>query len=186
MVALDNELIRVVRVHYAPHETAAMHDLSKLPTIYVYLSDSLDHPGPVPLVGAFRVSPGGVELSDTPTHFLRVELKQVALGNQAFAHRQERPADVSRTGRNVEFDAHQIAVERIIVARKQEAVKIEPGTASLLIALAPVRINVTGKPRSFSAQMTCGDLYWMDASKSATLHGFDGASAEALRVVFRK
>jgi hypothetical protein len=69
-LALDNDVVSVIRVHYGLHERIGVHDHSKFPTIYVYLSDSglvrFEHdeqPGikltrPPTTMGAFRVSPG--------------------------------------------------------------------------------------------------------------------------------
>ncbi len=202
VVALENELVRVVRVRYAPHEKLAVHDHSKLPTIYVYLSDS----GPVRFThveekpftlvrppkkfGTFRVSPGRIErhevenLGETPSHFLRVELKRLPLGDQGLALRQDTLADLSKTKKVIEFESHQIAVQRIIVTGKNEEEKIEAGSASLWIALAPLQMRVTRKPRSFLTTMGCGDLYWMQAGESAAIHIVDGSTAQALRIVF--
>jgi hypothetical protein len=66
----ENQAVAVIHAHYEPHEKVPLHDHSKFPTVYVYLSDS----GPVlfshveahpfsivrkPLkMGAYRVSPG--------------------------------------------------------------------------------------------------------------------------------
>src|SRR5579884_3621909 len=96
----ENPIVRVVHVHYEPHEKLPVHKHSERPTVYVYLSDS----GPVRYThveahpftmvrralkaGTFRVSPGRLEkhevenLGDIPTDYLRVELKQVPLGVQ--------------------------------------------------------------------------------------------------------
>ena len=98
-VAFENNLVSVIRVHYAPHERIAVHDHPKFPTVYVYLNGSgpvrfqHDEKPPFTIVrpptatGAFRVSPGRLErhsvenLGNTNSDFLRVELKQVPLGH---------------------------------------------------------------------------------------------------------
>jgi len=97
-LTFSNSAVAVIRVHYGPHEKIGLHDHSKTPTVYVYLSGS----GPVrfqhveeksfvltrpPTVrGAFRVRPGRLErhrvenMGDASSDFLRVELKQIPLG----------------------------------------------------------------------------------------------------------
>ncbi len=42
-LAFENDVVRVIRVHYGAHEKLLVHDHPKTPTIYVYLSDA----GPV-------------------------------------------------------------------------------------------------------------------------------------------
>ena len=92
---LDNRDVLVMRVHYGPHEFVPMHDHSAYPTVFVYLNNAgpvrIDHAPPVNLsvtrppthTGAFRIAPGMTErhsitnLSDTPSDFLRVELKSI-------------------------------------------------------------------------------------------------------------
>jgi hypothetical protein len=98
---LENEEIRVVRVHYDPHQELTEHEHSHYPTVYVYLSKS----GPVRFIhnearpfaltrrpvrtGWFRVSPGRIEkhevanLSPQSSDFLRVECKRIPLGRIA-------------------------------------------------------------------------------------------------------
>jgi quercetin dioxygenase-like cupin family protein len=42
-LALENDVVRVIRVHYDAHERLPVHDHPKTPILYVYLSDA----GPV-------------------------------------------------------------------------------------------------------------------------------------------
>ena len=97
-LVFENSAVSVIRVHYGPHERVGVHDHSSFPTVYIYLSNS----GPVrfqhyeaksfmvtrppTVTGSYRVSPGLIErhtvenLGDSTSDFLRVELKQVPMG----------------------------------------------------------------------------------------------------------
>jgi hypothetical protein len=112
---LDNEQMEVVRVHYDSHQELAVHDHSHFPTVYVYLSKS----GPVRFIhdeahaftltrrpvraGWFRVSPGRLErhqvanLGPVASDFLRVECKQIALGQIRSGFRYTESIDLTKT-----------------------------------------------------------------------------------------
>jgi hypothetical protein len=108
-----------VRVHYGPHEKLGIHDHSKMPTIYVYLSDSdpirsshiEEHPftllRPRVQQGAFRVSPGRIErhsvenMGDRSSDFLRVEMKTIPLGRIPGSFRGVAPAVLSRSSNRI-------------------------------------------------------------------------------------
>ncbi len=127
-VAFDNEFVRVVRVHYGVHEKLPAHDHPKTPTVYVYLADAgsvkFIHTGfdalerPAVKAGGFRLSPGFIEthevenLGDRPNEFLRVELKKVPLGRQAFKGRFPPKIDAS-SGIRVEFEDSHLRILRV-------------------------------------------------------------------------
>ena len=99
-LVLENNWVRVVRTHYGLHEKLRVHSHSQWATVYVYLSDSppiqfrhIEKPAftltrPPAKTGAFRVSPGRVEihevenLGDTASDFFRIELKQIPLASK--------------------------------------------------------------------------------------------------------
>ncbi|HEY8151210.1 MAG TPA: hypothetical protein VIK51_20050 [Vicinamibacteria bacterium] len=93
----ENEWVRVVHVRYEAHAKLPAHDHPKLPTAYVYLSDSgpvlFKHIGlsygvigrPATVAGAVRLARAVQEVhevenpGDSASEFLRVELKRMPL-----------------------------------------------------------------------------------------------------------
>jgi hypothetical protein len=88
---MENEWVRVVRVHYSPHEKTAVHDHPPTPTIYVYVTDGgrlkIGHDGEDPVTrppvkaGGIRYQKGVFErheveeLDGVESQYLRIELK---------------------------------------------------------------------------------------------------------------
>src|SRR5882757_11299682 len=90
---LENEWVKVERVHYGPHEKIPAHDHTLRAAVYVYLNDGgpviFRHIGlsygeitrPATKAGGFRVYQAVKEIheventSDLPNDFLRVEFK---------------------------------------------------------------------------------------------------------------
>jgi hypothetical protein len=93
----ENEWVRVVHVRYEAHATLPAHDHPKVPTAFVYLSDSgpvlFKHIGlsygvigrPATVAGAVRLARAVQEVhevenpGDSPSEFLRVELKRMPM-----------------------------------------------------------------------------------------------------------
>lgn len=88
----ENAWVRIVRVHYLPHETTRAHDHPATPTVYVYTTDGgrlrivhdeMEKPviRPVVKAGAVRFNHGAAEhhqveeLDGVASEYLRVELK---------------------------------------------------------------------------------------------------------------
>ena len=133
-LAFENDVVRVIRVHYGAHEKLLVHDHPKTPTIYVYLSDGgpvrFKHAETVPFVlerravkrGGFRLSAGRLEkhevenISDTPNDFLRVELKAVPLGTSGLSGRFAPPTDYGRSATKVEFENANVKIVRFVCA----------------------------------------------------------------------
>jgi len=91
-VEFENAWVRIVRVHYAPHEKTRAHDHPSTPTVYVYTTDGgrlkivhdeLEKPviRPVVKAGAVRFNRGAAEhhqveeLDGVASEYLRLELK---------------------------------------------------------------------------------------------------------------
>ncbi len=128
-VAFDNEFVRVVRVHYGPHERLPVHDHPKTPTVYVYLADAgpvkFTHTGADPFTlerpavkaGGFRLNRGFIEthevesLADQSNEFLRVELKKLKLGTAGLTGRF--PPKESSSGAKVEFEDSHLRILRV-------------------------------------------------------------------------
>ena len=198
-IALENSAVTVVRVHYGPHEKVGVHDHSKSPTIYVYLSDS----GPVrfqhfeansfaltrpPTVkGAYRVSPGRVErhtvenLGNTSSDYLRVELKQVALGGvQPF--RGEAPASLTQSEDAVEVNTPALRIERIVCAGTSPCAVKASAAPSLLVAFTPLQESASGAGGQEGA-LAAGAVRWLPATQALTMRGENDASADLLRIL---
>ena len=91
VIELENPYVRVVRVHYNPHEKTAEHDHPATPTVYVYVTDGgrlkISHDGDEPVIrpvvkaGGIRFQKGVFErhmveeLDGVESQYIRVELK---------------------------------------------------------------------------------------------------------------
>ena len=90
-IELENPWVRVVRVHYSPHDKTAVHDHPPTPTVYVYVTDggrlSIGHDGeesvirPPVKADGIRFQKGVAErhaveeLDGMESQYLRIELK---------------------------------------------------------------------------------------------------------------
>jgi hypothetical protein len=147
-LALENDLVRVIRVHYDAHEKLPVHDHPKTPIIYVYLSDAgpvrFKHKGDEPYdlqrpavkKGGFRMHRGFIEMheveniGDTPSDFLRVELKTLPIGTPGLSGRFPPPTDYSRSTTKVEFENANVRIVRVVCAAQGECgVAGPPGPA---------------------------------------------------------
>ena len=90
-IEFENPWVRIVRVHYLPHEKTAEHEHPPAPTVYVYVTDGgrlkLTHTGEEPVIRP-PVKAGGIrfqkavyerhvaeELDGIESEYLRIELK---------------------------------------------------------------------------------------------------------------
>jgi hypothetical protein len=144
--------VRVVRTHYGPDEKLPVHSHSQWTTVYVYLSDSppiqfrhIEKPAftltrPPQKTGAFRVSPGRIEvhevenMGDRASDFLRIELKQIPLGVKNMFERGAAPADLSTTRVTEEYIRPQLIIERAVVA-DHHAVNLDDTAIPSLVML---------------------------------------------------
>ncbi len=201
-LALDNDVVSVIHVHYGPRERLGVHDHSKFPTIYVYLSDSgpvrFEHDEKPPFAlnrpptvkGAFRVSPGRIErhsvenLGDISSDFLRVELKQMPLGGSVQPFRGKAPRGMLQSSRTVEFRSPELDIERVICERGAPC-KIEASVGpSLLIAFSPVNLTESERaPRDQS--MRDGDIKWLQGSQPISVAASSSVPAHLLRITFK-
>jgi hypothetical protein len=195
----ENSAVAVVHAHYDAHEKIPVHDHSKFATVYVYLSDSgpvlFSHVEAKPFtatrppvkMGSYRVSPGRIEKhssenqGDTPTDFLRVELKQVPVRHFAQEYRGTAPASLDRNSDVVEFGNSDVATERIVcMAGAPCAVKVSP-SPSVLIAFTPTQ--VFGGGRGSAAHVKLGTVRWIPAGQSVSIQADSQSAAHVLRVL---
>ena len=196
----DNSALAVIHVHYDPHEKIPVHDHSKFPTVYVYLSDSGPvlfshieaHPfsytrRPVKL-GAYRVSPGRIEKhyvenkGDIPTDFLRVELKQLPIKHFTDEFRGQPPSSLANNLDITEFSNSDIAVERIVcVAGSSCAIKAA-SSPSLVIAFTTVQI-MDSRNVPHATRLEAGAVKWVEAGNSLSLRADSSQAAHVLRIL---
>ncbi len=162
---LENATFKIIRVYYGPYEKVPLHDHPDTPTVYVYLNNS----GPVRITheekdgaqsslvrpptktGAFRVSPGQLErhsienLSDLPSDFLRVELLNLRLGDQALEFRGPAPKDLTHNLAATEFSSPRLSIARAICADKTPCSTPASPSASVVIALSGTIVTVNGQ-----------------------------------------
>ena len=197
-LALDNSILAVVRVHYGPHEKIGVHDHSKNPTIYVYLNNSspvrFEHfeKNPYTLIrpptvkGSFRVSPGRLErhsvenLGDSPSDYLRVELKQMPFGKLR-SFRGEAPQEPLQPRDSMEFTTPTLAIERIICSGSS-ACPVKPSPdPSLIVAFTPMSF---GAPEKQAEKLEAGAVRWLASSKAASIKQDSASPAHMLRILF--
>jgi hypothetical protein len=154
----ENEFVKVLRVTYAPRSKVPVHDHSKGPAAYVYLSDSgpirFVHSGwdepvltrPATRAGSFRLSPtrfsdethAAENPGDLASEFLRIELKTGAPDRQSLSGRfppfsGERKAGLSKK----EFENSQLRVTRMISGAGGLSIAAPlDGEASLIAVIA--------------------------------------------------
>lgn len=194
---LDNEQMQVVRVHYDPHEDLPVHDHSRYPTVYVYLSNS----GPVRFVhdeahpftvtrrpvqvGWFRVSPGRVEkhrvanLGPMASDFLRVECKQIALGQIRSGFRYSEDVNLTKTSATTDYSSPEMVIRRFVIAPGGvERIEVET-RPELLIAFAPTLVREHGEA---DRTMAAGSVLWMKAGQNLEVMATGSAAAHVLAI----
>jgi hypothetical protein len=133
-----------------------MHDHPAAATVYVYLNNSgvvdITHEGPNGLTvhrpptrtGAFRISPGTFERhsvqnqSDTPSDFLRIELKQIPVTSLPAEFRGEAPKEPSHSTPEMLYDHPALRIERILCAPAEKCNLGAEGAPSVLVVI-PLR-----------------------------------------------
>jgi hypothetical protein len=200
----ENEWVRVTRVRYAPRERLAPHDHPGLPTVYVYLSDSgpvrFVHAGeeeftltrPAVKTGGFRLSRGNrgerhsVEsLSDTPSHFLRIELKTQFFDLKNFIGRYPpKPYPRSRSSQEMRVENPQVRVLRLVCAPRRRCDDSGPRNyPALLVAIRPARLQTTGRGADAKTLlMEAGDTRWLQPGETLNAENTAERPAEFLRI----
>ena len=162
-VELDNDYVRVVRVHYDAGAKLPAHTHPAGSTAYVYLNDSAGivyrHVAGLTVVinrapvkaGAMRLSTGTEEhhevdnTSSTPSDFLRIQLKTIRDGTRL---RQRIAADEK------EFSTKDIRITRVTVP---------PGQKTLIEANNNPALRVTVRPSGATYKAPLADLVkWLD------------------------
>ena len=202
----ENEWVRVVRVHYAPHEKIPAHEHTLLASAYVYLTDGgpvvFNHidkdygavTRPATKAGSFRVYHGIQEhhtvdnQSDLASDFLRVEFKTEPVNDKTLRgkfFREEYPA--GENFQKVQFENEQIRITRLVCAPgKKIEIATSASESTLLIALSPAQLKTNqrkGKTAQF--KLGLGQTRWLAINQREQLENTIGAPAEMLRFDFK-
>jgi hypothetical protein len=199
---LENDWVKVVRVHYGAREKVPAHDHTQTAAAYVYLNNS----GPVIFkhinlsygaitrpetkAGSFRLYKAVKEVhevenpNDTPSDFLRVEFKTEPVNDKTLRgkfHRETYPA--GENFQKVQFENEQVRATRLVIApRKKMDVSTNASEPALLIALSPAKFRASGqKGKAAKLNLEAGQTRWLDANQQETLENSGDAPAELLR-----
>jgi hypothetical protein len=202
----ENEWVRIVRVHYAPHVKLPAHTHTELATAYVYLNDSgpvvFKHVGadygavtrPATKAGAFRLYRGLEELHEVentsalPSDFLRVEFKTDPKEPRTLRGKFFRePSPVGENVEKVQFENVQVRITRVVVAAGQSVdVNTTPTEPAVLIALTPATLEgIQGSNGSGAVTLTPGKERWIGAGVRERIRNAGAAPAELLRFDFK-
>jgi hypothetical protein len=202
----ENEWVKVIRVHYGPHEKIPAHDHTERAAAYVYLNDGgpviFKHIGlaygavtrPETKAGSFRLYKALKEVheventSDLPSDFLRVEFKTRMIDEKTLRgrfHHESWPA--GENYQKTQFEDDQIRVTRLVCAPgKRLDVLAGASGPSLLIALSPARLSVIEpKGKASKLNLSLGQTGWQLAGNLARLECPSGGPAEMLRLEFK-
>ena len=197
----ENEWVRLVRVHYAPHARLPAHSHNARPAAYVYLNDGgpviFKHIGtsygaatrPPTKAGAFRVFRGIDEIheventSELPSHFLRVEFKTDPKDVRTLKGRFFR--DTVAAGDNLEaiqFENEQVRITRVICAAGRSMRLASSATEpSLVISLQPAQLRESGR----DVTLRTGQERWIGANAALVFENRGSGPTEFLRFDFK-
>jgi hypothetical protein len=199
-VQFENEFVRVVRIHYDPHEKVADFEHNWTSGFYVYLNDHgpliFDHRGqrfgrrerPFTPAGSLHIAVRYPEThqvenpTDKPADYVRVEFKTdgtgVRYGGDIRINREEYPAN--QNFEKIQYENSQIRIARMVVAPgKQLDVSTTVNEPALLLALTPGALN-GGKH-----QLALGDHLWVAEKQQQVLENTGGAAVEFVRFEFK-
>jgi hypothetical protein len=198
--AFENNDVDVIRVHYGPHEKVGVHDHSKSPTVYVYLSDSgpirfehfEDRPTftltrPPVSEGAYRVSPGRLErhnvenLGDISSDYLRVELKELPLGDLK-DFRAKAPPSPLHTQDSIEFTTPGLQIERIICTGSAACIVKPSQNPSLIIAFTSMHFEKETAEKQ-NEHIAAGSVLWLSPTQAASIKQDSSSPAHILRIL---
>lgn len=191
----ENEFVRVLRVTYAPHSKVSVHDHSRFPAAYVYLSDSgpirFVHTGwddpvltrPATRAGSFRLSPTRFEgethavenPGDLASEFLRIEIKTEAPDRKSLSGRFAPFEGDRKSGLNKqEFENSQLRVTRII-SRQGNGLDVPslPHGPSLIVVIAA------------AGDISKGETFWLAPRQSKKFASIGSQQIEVLRLDFK-
>jgi hypothetical protein len=206
---LENDYVRVIRVHYAPFEKLAVHDHPPRQAVFIYLNDG----GPVLFkhvegvsgtyaatrpptkAGAYRLA--GVQpenhvvenLSEVPNDFLQVELKTEIVEPKTFRGRFfAEHASKQGTGnyRKIEFDNPQVRITRVACAARATCDALELEHPALLVALTPSQHKASnGRGKSSDIKLGLGQAKWLGTDGFREWRNLANSRSEQLLIEFK-
>ena len=199
---LENDWVRVVHVRYAAHAKLPAHDHPTVPTAYVYLNDAgpvlFKHIGlsygvigrPATVAGAVRLARAVQEVhevenpGDTPSEFLRVELKRLPDEPPLRGRLYPEPHPPGENVSKVQFENDNLRVTRRACAPDVPC-DLSPAsdTPGLLVALSAARVQGAegGDPRSLEV----GAVQWLAAGDKRVATNKEASPAEFLLFEFK-
>jgi len=196
-LVLENDWVKVVRVHYAPHEKLPMHDHPAQAAAYVYLNDCGpvtfkhdwgDLTRPATKTGSFRLYHAAEEIhevdnpNDEPSDFLRVEFKTHPIGVLTFKGRFDRePKQDGQGPKRVQFDHPQLRVSRYLMAPGLQVDFSTPVEPSLVIALTSGTLKADGGPAAGEIVLEPGLVRWLPKASATSFENVGASAVEILR-----
>src|SRR5215510_3814491 len=199
----ENDYVKVQRVNYAPRVKIPEHDHTSFGAAYVYLNDAgpvvFRHIGlsygavtrPAVKAGSFRLYKAVKEthevenVSDTPSHFLRVEFKTETdkdpntLRGKYF--REDVPA--GENFQKAQFENQQVRITRLICAAAKKCEYATDGDVpALFVALTEAQFK---PPRGKPVKLAQGQTRWLAAGKKEQWENAGKEAAELLRFDFK-
>ena len=199
---LENEWVRVVHVRYAAHAKLPAHDHPTVPTAYVYLNDAgpvlFKHIGlsygvigrPATVAGAVRLARAVQEVhevenpGDTPSEFLRVELKRMPADPPLRGRLYPEPHPAGENVSKVQFENDHLRVTRRACAPEIPC-DFSPGadTPALLVALTPARVQAADSGEATT--LALGSAQWLEAGEKRVVRNKETSPAEFLLFEFK-
>ncbi len=199
----ENDYVKVQRVHYAPRVKIPEHNHTAFGAAYVYLNDAgpvvFKHVGlsygavtrPAVKAGSFRLYKAVKEthevenLSDTPSDFLRVELKTEPAGDPNTLRGKFYREDV-QAGENfqkIQFENEQVRITRLICAAgKKIEIATDVNEPSLFVALIAAQFR---SAQGGLVKLTPGQTSWQESGRKAQWENIGKEAAELLRFDFK-
>jgi hypothetical protein len=197
----ENERVRVSRVRYEAREIIELHEHPKLPVVFVYLSDS----GPVRFVhsgeknfittrppvkaGGFRLGRPSDEahrvesLSDQPSDFIRVELKDLKIDDNFRGRYPPAPNQPAENSEKVEFENAQLRVVRVTCAARGACALTAQKSSYLLVALNSAELKTAVNDEALSnLKWNLGQTRWIEAGERLRLENPTDAPIRFLRI----
>jgi hypothetical protein len=200
---MENQWVRVIRVHYAPHEKVPVHDHAEGPVVYVYLSDGgpvrFQHFTPREVLairpatkqGGFRMHHALVErhsvenTSDIPSDFLRVELKALSSTSQIPDVKVDPPTlSVGENLEEVEFEDENLRVVRSVCAAHKACIARKVLSPALEIAFTPVALT-RNAARLARITSQAGQVRWITPVAHEEARNLGTVAAHRLRFEFK-
>jgi hypothetical protein len=131
------------------------------------------------------VSPGRLEkhrvanLGPMASDFLRVECKQIALGQIRSGFRYSEDVNLTKTSAMTDYSSQEMVIRRfVVVAGGVERIQIET-RPELLIAFAPMLVREHGEA---DRTMAVGSVLWAKAGENLEVMAADSAAAHVLAI----